>query len=66
MNDTSYRLPVSVLGNRRLIEPVMEDQGGCESEFYWTTDRNGVFINSGPVIYIGLKNLIKLNAMNQI
>ena len=64
MKDTSYSLPVSTLGNRRLIEPVEEEQGGCNCDSYWVTDRKGVFLNSGTLIYIGIKNLINLHARN--
>ena len=59
---TIYNLPVSILCNRRLIEPFETDQGGISCEYYWVTDKDGVFVDSGPMIYIGIENLINLNA----
>lgn len=63
---TIYNLPLSIIGCRRLIEPIETEQGGTTAEYYWTTDRHGVFLNTGPIIYIGIKNLIRLNAKRGI
>ena len=62
----TYNLPVCTLGNRRLIDIFTESQGGIDCLFYWTTDRRGDFLNSGPLSFIGIKNLIKLNFENGV